>query len=824
MKTFLFKLRYVFRNVTRSPFRTLSLFLIIAMLSFILLVAFSIKDCLQVGFRMHEDFLQENIDIKVTYDTKTTSHIIDASKARKLDPYFEYLADFFNLSTIATNGEKQEVIDLYCGKSSSMSKILEQELPFLNYNDAIITDTLAQKLNVREGDTIDINVGDEIILYHVTKIVNEHSMFRNSTVLISKEYFLKKYANVALKIDLASIDSENIATTLFIKVKDNVDVNEMIKVLSGADFYPNSLIKDPRNYNELESNIGIVCGILYAVLLIFAVALILVMISIVNLRIKTFKMEVGVCETLGEKKSYVFKILTIEIFILALLGIVVAYFLTKYIYNTSISTLSHYIHFDYHFKPMQLIVAILFVLTICLFTIFNSLRQYNRMELVDLTNNRQFEKPAKTKLLIILSTLFASLSIINYFVFPYFLPLKITSLFGIIFILSFGVISVSLFVKLVCKIFKIDQIFDFTFKKHLASNKIKHNSLRILLICLFGTIICLCAIETIETEISDVMSTINIDTIFVNPNGVTDEMVAEFKCDPSVKHVSKGWFERRLSTQDKKNSFLMVFSCDYNEAKAFMNLEIANEFVDEIKNPDQHYIVLTNEFLLATPYEVGDKIKLSIGNKTEEYTILTQTKIAGMEFAYTNDYYFQNELNMIIINQDFSNENQVNNFREHVIAKYTKDMGYLFDAATFLKGLLIRADSIIKLIITVVAIILGCFIISIINNTILNFNEARKEIAILESLGISPFAMNLMIIKEIIISYVAIFIPLTLMSFLVLDYLPGLMLLLGYYVAVPKTPLTIFLGYLIGTLCFFISYIYYFLGAKKLNVAQELKR
>ena len=82
----------------------------------------------------------------------------------------------------------------------------------------------------------------------------------------------------------------------------------------------------------------------------------------------------------------------------------------------------------------------------------------------------------------------------------------------------------------------------------------------------------------------------------------------------------------------------------------------------------------------------------------------------------------------------------------------------------------------------------------------------------------------MMIVKEIIISYLAISIPLIIMSIFVLEYLPGLTLLLGYYVNIVKNPISIIIAVVVGMGCFLVSYLYYFIGARRLNVAQELKK
>lgn len=825
MRLFLFKFRYVFRNITRTPFRTISLFLIITMLSFILLVTYSVKDATSTGYYMYEDVLCENIDIVVTYDAKSKSHIVDSSLIKSLDPYLDYYSPMFELSTLIEKDDNQVVLKLNAGKANDASSILEFEVQDIKYNEIVLTKTLASKLNAAVGDSVLVYAASNPLEYRVAQIIEDKSFLRKDTAFVLKDYYIKNYAKEALSLKINDLSSFDLATTIYINIKDNVNIEDMIKTLKGPDFYPNSVVRDPRNYNDLKSNVDLLCGVLYAVLFIFIIALTFVMISIVNLRIKTFKTEVGICETLGEKKTFVFKVLAIEIFILAFIGLFIAFLLCNFIYSKAFNILSGNYKFTYSFQPMQMILTVLSVIIICSITIISSLKKYQKLELVDLTKNKQYEKALNTKTLIILTSIFGVLTFLFYFVLRNYIPLKISSLIGIIITCIFGIFSVTLLVKIVCKIFIKEKTFELTFLRNLRKNKIKHNSLKILLISLFGIIICFCCIDTINHVIDTVKSSVNIDTIFVNPSGVTDEMVEEFKSYDSVISASKGWFESKISTSDGKNAFLLVFSCDVNDTFQLMNFKVDEKYHEALKDPNKNYIIVSNDFLLTSDYKIGDTLSFVLSNGIHSYEILGGADLATLEFGYTNDFYnAATESNTIIIHNDLSNQKALNEFRSEIVKKYSSNLSYVFNASNFLKDFLDRADSALYLAYAVVVIVLICFIISIINNTILNFNEVKGEFAVIEILGISPKKLNMMIVKEIIISYLAISIPLIIMSIFVLEYLPGLTLLLGYYVNIVKNPISIIIAVVVGMGCFLVSYLYYFIGARRLNVAQELKK
>ena len=825
MKSFLFKLRYVYRNITRNPFRTISLFLTIMMLSFIFLCTYTVHDALSEGFYLYENNSVDNVDIYVTFDQESSSHIIDSSKMKSLYEYVDFYSPFFELSTIISHGDESQVTTVLAGSSKDLGNILKKELPYLQKDEIILSSSMANDLKTGEGEEIEVYIADKAYTYKVVKVIEDRSIF-SGKVLVDKDYYTKEYAKNILSINMDEMSNIDLATTIYINLRDDIKKENMIQVLKTASFYPNSVVRDPRNYNDMKANIDMVTGIIYAVLVIFAVALSFVLISFVNLRIKGFKKEVGIIETLGEGKTYVFEVFSIEIFVLSILGFIGAFLITNTLYTKEFEiVIKEMGKFQYHFKLYQVLLTILSILIVCSLAIVHSYRKYKKTEVLDLTSNKKYEEVFNMKILIIINVIFGILTLLNWLVFTKFLPMKFTSPFGIVVTSLFGVMMVSLLVKLICKIFRGDKTFKLTFLKNLSVNRIKHNSLKILLISLFGISICLSCIETIEHVLDTVGSSIKIDTVFVNPNGISDEMVEDIESYDAVVNASKGWFERKISTTDNETAFLLVFSCDVEDTEGLMSFTVPEEYHEEFKNPQKSYIIVANDFLLTTDYDIGDTISFNLSDGIHNYIILGGANISGLEFAYTNDYYYEgSQLNVVIIHNDTSNSEAMNEFRVALTQKYGGSLSYIFNASRFLTLFIERAYSALRLIYAIIAFILFCFIISIINNTILNFNEVKNDFAILQILGISPKALVGMIIKEMIISYLAIFLQLVMMVLLVIKYLPGLTLLLGYYVKIIASPTTLIISFVLGILCFIFSYIYYFIGIRKINVSEEIRK
>lgn len=824
MRSFFFKLKYVYRNITRNSFRSLSLFLSIFMLSFIVLTAFTIKSALSTGYYLYEDVKHENIDIVVTFDSNSKNYLIDDSKISKINHCFEYYGSYFEMSTLIKKQDNQLSAMVLGGASEELSDFVGTELPHLQYNEVIINKTVASKLNLNVDDSIEIYIGSIPYNYKVVHIVEDRSFFEQDKILVQKEFYVKEYAKLVLNMDISDYSDINLSTSIYIKLKEGYSKTEIIEFLKNENYYPSSLVHDPREYEAMKADVEMGTGILYAAIAIFIAALLFVLISIINLRIKTFKNEVGIIETLGENKTYVFKLLMYEIAMLAIIGLVLAYLLSNYIYTKEfeiLSTKGTY-HFDYkwwHFFGTYFVVIV-----ICGLTLLKGYYRYKQLSTIDLAKNKQYDKVLTIKQIIIFNIIMLILCLIDCFILRRYLPLMISSILGILIYVIFGIVLVSLVVRLICKLFHHDKVFIATFLRSLNINKLKHNSLKILLVCLFGIVMCFVVIENIDETLSKVENSLNIDNILISPKGVNEEVVDYIKSFEAVDAATLGFFEDKVSTKDDEYTFLVVFSCDASQTEKFMNFKVDEDLIQKFSSNNKCVIVM-EDFLIASGLSIGDQLIFNLNNGAQSYEIVGTANLPFQQFAYTNDYYLDDIfLNTVLIDNDLTNESGMNEFRMGVTKKYGTDICVLYNAGTYLTTFFSRARIALDVVYSVIAIVIVCFIVSIINNTILDFNEIKRDLAIIQILGISINRLRRMIILEIVISYLSIFASLLMMIYGVSIRFGGLSLLCGYYLDLYLNPVTIIGSIILGMFCFILSYIYYFIGSKKINVCEELKK
>lgn len=825
MNKILFMFRYVYRNVTKHLFRSLTLLLSITMLSFVVLVAFSIDDAFTRGYTLYKYLDNQNVDVEVTFDGNSQSHIVMADKMTKVSNYVDYYGAFFNMeSTIEING-LNEYVNIMSGTTEELNPFINTNFSHIQSDEVIINKEMALKYNLNIGNTLNVLIGDNIVEYKIVGIADVYGIFSEKTIFIQKNAFIKSISKEILNVDLSLIDNEiYISNRICINLKDNIDKTAFIKLLETNEFYPTSLVQDPSNVDNFEPVLDIAVGIMYSAIAIFVAAMIFVLVSMINLRITNMRNEIGIIETIGESKKYMFKVLLLEMIMYSFIALLIAWGACKIIYRVEFMIFSDYAHYNYPFNCVQIALTYAILVAVILICAFISYRKFKKLDTIELSKSKRFEQVWSLKKLIIFNLICFGLFGLS-FILKKYLHLKFYSLYSIIITIITCVAVISLILKLFLMIFNVKKIFKLSFGNNLSYNRTKHNSLRILFICLFGIVAAFCVIETIHTEISKVENNLNIDYALINYNQYDEAVEEELMSHPAVDMVGKANFYQRMVTVDGLHTFEIMFSCEVEKTSAFMNFTLPNEVITEFKNPTKNYIVVTNEFLKANDKTIGDTLTFQVGKTFRTYQILTACNVGFQLFAYTNDCYNEEiGSNSVLFKTINDNPLLERDFHVMLRQKYNNNMTYLLNVADTINDLFSRGIMALNVVYVILGIIIASFIISIINNTILIFKEIKRELATIQILGISPRELDLMVVYEMIISYAVILLPLLLMVYIFFKHFGGFSLLFGYYVDIQTSIYTIIIGIISGMLCFGLSYIYYFIGIRKINVCTELKK
>lgn len=823
LRNILFLFRYAFRNITRNFFRTLSLFITIIMMSFIFLVTFTISDALNYSFRKNAEISYQNVDLEITFDSNSKGHIVRNEQLKAYSNYYDYYAGFYWLNTVMKTNVGEQSVNVLAGTTEELNNFIGTNLEHLQYNEVIITNSIAQELSLEKNSVIEIYVGNGLEQYVVRDIVSDTGIFSDSTILVQSNYLMKHHSNSLLGLSLGNVDDVSIVNRVYINLKDNINVDEFIKAINNSNL-GNLVINKPTNVETQQANIDLIIGVVYGGLTVVIASMMFVLVSIINLRLQNMKNEMGIIETIGESKAYIFKVLLVEIIIFSLLGVFIAYLMCDVIYKLEFLLFFGRVGMNYEFDLLFIIGTFLLILITAIICVIHCYRKVSKVNIIDLAKNKQFEHVSSFKTIIIINLVLLVIFILKILFLDDFLNARGYALFTVVLTIVFGISLVSLFLKIVSKIVKFGPVFNHSFLKNLSLNRTKHNSLKILLICLFGITMAFSLINTLNTEINKIENGFNIDTALINISGYHKSMIKDLKQVEGVNNVCPGIFYQDVITPDQEHSFKMLFSCSIEESEVFMDFDFPDNIVEEFKNPHKKYIVVMDNFLKVTDYQVGDTLRLKIGEEFVDYEIITGTNICFQQFAYTNDYYIENTTpNALIIDNDYDNKEAMSEFNLVVRTKYGTSMNYLLNCRETIEDLFSRFKMALSVVYVVLGIIILSFLLTIINNTILIFKEMKYELALLQILGTTPGYLNKMIIQEMFISFLVILIPYAYMTISLYSVFGGFSLIFGYFIELEFSWILWVFSFVLGIGMFILSYLYYFIGVKNINLCRELK-
>ena len=209
---------------------------------------------------------------------------------------------------------------------SLRSRTNNEEKYTLDNSGAIVTEKLAQLLDLKVGDTITIENGDgdkaEVQISHITENYLMHYIYM-SPELYNTIYDTKINSNVLLaKTNEMTEGQENDLGTILLKDKDNI---------SGVDF--TSVTKDM--FSTVMDNMNVVVWIL---IISAGLLALVVLYNLLNSNISERIRELATIKVLGFYDNEVYNYIGRETIILTILGMLVGlvggYFLTIYILKT----------------------------------------------------------------------------------------------------------------------------------------------------------------------------------------------------------------------------------------------------------------------------------------------------------------------------------------------------------------------------------------------------------------------------------------------------------------------------------------------------------
>lgn len=316
----------------------------------LLVCGYGIDDTINYGIN-HDLTLYYNYDIMVTYQNYDNE-----SKQSVLNSISDYVDNdkTYNICILpATYYKKGYEGSSFSGTSYILTKeIIDNEIFNINFpsNTVAISNTYASNLSLKVGDTLCINISDNVITKEISLIYENFSM--KSIILHAEdEELLTNYAK------------ENCLQT-YINLKDDVSSEKIEELVTTIKSLPATSVVNCVSYNTTITTIeSYVSAISLMTLAIKVFAILLAIVCLINLALLNYKertREMATLKVLGFSNVEIARSLIYQILMLtvvgALLGLSIGF---PMMYLVLSINQNNYVSFIYHIEPITYIIGVL---------------------------------------------------------------------------------------------------------------------------------------------------------------------------------------------------------------------------------------------------------------------------------------------------------------------------------------------------------------------------------------------------------------------------------------------------------------------------------
>jgi len=832
MKSLANKLAFLFkvalRNILHNRFRSIIILITFVVISILSLLTFATKPFLN-HFIYQENYAKyTDIDLILATDDRSKTRFFstrDLQNNLDLENDFQFVAPFFEFTTMIETSSDYTYVNLYASSLTHFAKILaiKPNTQILKEKEIIITKTLSDKYNININDHLTLLIGKSKLNFKVIEIIPDNNLFSDLTVFIDKTTNAELFLNSLGLGNLPNIVFQNIYNRVYFSLNDNSNKTEIINRISSL--YPNQVIKETVSQEYIAETVTKYGSLIFLIMTFILIVVLLVLQSTFTLIFEDRKNQIAVVDILGGVKSFTFLTLLIEFLIYFLPSFFISILLTNTVINVGLK----YIGANFTYKlSLTNIIAGLGLSLGCLlnFEVYNLLK----------IRNTSLIKLSKTSYVHSSHTQFFSIGLLGISVIMYVVNLiflknvvsiKVYYLISTIIAFIIGIILPPSLIFLIAKItkrLKHESIFTLTSLNNLFFNKITHHIITLMTMSFLIIILLTGLNEYIADTTKKVRNTITIDYALTNITLNYDRTYQEIKKYENIQQVNKSYIFTDTYIHELDAIFNYHVSLDFDDLTYYFNIDLDNKTIEKLTSSDNNYVILPIKYHYLNNLNTDDKVTLEISKDfpNQEYIIAGFYHSPITEIIFTNFYYLQSKHdslpNAIILTT--INKDQV---KKHLIETYAKEMYYIIAFQD-----LIEED--IKLMVSLngyftylILILIGCFLITIINNALLEFTNLKNILARLRVLGISLKKLLFTLFTEKLLQYTLTLISLLVILNVLKRSLSYLLLFYSTYLDFTFSIKSIIFGTLLSFIMYCLSYLYYFYKVKKMNYVHIVK-
>ncbi len=828
-----FSFRYAFKNIIRFRIRSILLILSFTALFVIILIGASTQMFIKSYYYDELEKKYQNIDFSmgITLNSDLRFFSIRAlNDADDLDLVVEDYMPFFEMDAlIEVSGEKQYVKTM----SSTLAQLIKVSNPIsfqgstLSEDEVIITESLANQHQLITGDSIILFLGDATKTYSIVDIIADGGLFQGDTIFLNKAGSLSFFLS-ALNPSLATLHPSllvNIYNQVYFDVNFDATNEQAMNFVSSIPQFSNLKTQLSIDTDAVDQLIRRVIAFFQVMIILVFLVILLVMQTTFILYFNEKKKGFAIVNLLGGTNRFTYGIVLIEMFIFFVISLTASIFIANTVLQKGLSYVGSSATYSLEFSTILqtiLITSFIFIATSLYY--FTSIKKESSIQ-----QSMSIGVEKKIHLLpqiIIISVSFfiyfiLKLNIIYSWIGDYRAIVQSISAFAILFSLTF--LLIYLFAKSLNK-YRKPQAFALHLKI-LLSKKSFYQYISVILVCFMSIFLLVLSNDHMDKRIENYKNEFSVDFVLTNFISRYDQTYTEIQSLDSVSQVSKVGYLQDIEFISFNQNIRNLISMDSQTIDDFFNFDLSEQSLTSLESTEQISILLPERFNKLYQMQTGDTIRLYINPDHPdvgfEINGFFNKEIGDM--AFTNLHLFP-EYDDISQNSLFVNSNTEKTIlKNELIGLYSKNMVYILDYQLLVDANEARMRTTTDYLTIILATMIGCFILSIFNHSLLLLGQMKDTYARLFVLGFSRKKMISVLIKESILIF-TILLFVSLVSFILISsQLTPLMLISGEYELMHLSLNSIVTGSLIILIVFILTKLSYFWGVLRIKPSDVVK-
>lgn len=816
-------MRYAYRNIIKKPLRSILLVLSLMALITALLVTTSSREFMTQYFLGDLQSQYQDLDLKASVGTAGNARYFTLRTLNDHQDKEKYIKDvipFFEMDTLVEVGAEKVYVKTMSSSISSLRKVssVHPERLELTADQVMITQSMADAYLLNRGDVLTMHLGQSEKSYQIVDIILDQGLMTGHRIYLNKQYSLSVFLsalNPALS-GLPEIFLTQLYNTLYIDIQDGQTPSSVMQYMHGLPGYSNLLIEETINLDEINEMIDRNMAIFSVVFVIVICAILLVMTTTLMVYFEDQKKMVAIIDLLGGRYLFSLGIILLEFFFFFIISTWMSIGIAQAIITYGLRLVGSSSIYTLESSTIIITISIALVLLIGV-SIYDHVHMKRTSSIVEVNEHIQ-KDPISFFMYGLISVSSLSLYWIADWVNlgEYAVFMRVAAIGILMFSIPFLLIRILVHFPAKNELFlHLKMLIHQRSFRHYAS---------VLLLSFLSIFLLVLSNTHMEYRFHSHRSEYKVDYILSNFITGYDETTLEIQAMPEVENADPVQIYENIYLPDYDDSLLMTVSITPSKIDTYFDLSLTDSSLHAL-HESYPVIILPKRYQMLYHLEVGNTI---IANIHPDFAHV-EFVIGGFFEKYIANLAFTN-LSLIFLEADIGISSIFVNSRhdsqllyQTLISLYSQHLVYVFDYQSLIESTVTNMERATAYITVILSAIILCFILSVINHSLLLLIQMRKNDARMFILGLSKKRMIRLMIFESIWLFVILLIGSLLGFYLFALELTELILWSGEYENVRISESTIPIGIILIIIVFIWTRLVYIVKLLNIQTSNVLR-